>query len=120
MGSGVDQHGHSSQLRERPEVDEVFAELMFSYQSPTTKAVVSRTDDDELDIFFSASGYSIHVPADLSAGATIIFQHYYGSGSVVALWCRLPSEEFMELLHCIENRGVCLVCSHEQHAVFRF
>jgi hypothetical protein len=101
-------------------VDEVSAEVMFPYQSPTAKAVVSRTNDDELDIRFSASGYSIHVPADLSAGATIIFQHYWGSGSVVALWCRLTSEEFIELLHCIEDRGVCLVCSDEQHAVLRF
>lgn len=101
-------------------MDEGFAELMFPYQSPITKALVSRTNDDELNISFSASGYSIHVPADLSAGATIIFQHYCGSGSVVALWCRLTSEEFIELLHLIEDRGVCLVCSDEQHAVLRF
>lgn len=93
---------------------------MFPYQSPTTNAVVSRTDEDELDICFSASGYSIHVPADFSAGASIIFQHYCGSGSVVALWCRLTSEEFIELLHCIEDRGVCLVCRDEQYAVLRF
>lgn len=35
-------------------------------------------------------------------------------------WCLLTSEEFIELLHCIEDRGVCLFCSHEQHAVLRF
>lgn len=101
-------------------MDEVFVDLMCRDQSPTTKAVVSRTNDDQFDICFSASGYSIHVPADLGAGASIIFQHYCGSGLVVALWCRLTPEEFIELLHYIEDRGVCLVYSHEQHAVLRF
>jgi hypothetical protein len=103
-------------------VDRYFSELRrsTSHPFPDTKAIVSRTRQQEFGIYFFSSGQSICALATPRACAYAILEHYSGSGARVVLWGQLPEDEFFELVLCLKNCGVALICCHTRHALLRF
>jgi hypothetical protein len=103
-------------------VNQSFAELRrsLSYPFPLTKAVICRVNQRESVIYFSASHRSVRALASPRSFASAILQHYGGSGMMVAVWCQLSSEEFVDLVQCVQESGIALFRCHEQHAIFQF
>ena len=90
------------------------------YPLPTAKAVVCRVNECELSIDFPLAHLAVHTVANPEACASAILNHYRGSALIVALWCQLATDEFVDLVQRVQQQGIPLVCCHEQHAVFRF
>ncbi len=103
-------------------IEETFAHLRCPapYPPPTTKVVVSRVSDGEFSIDFAIAHLAVHTPANPQACASAILNHYRGSSLIVALWCQLATDEFVDLVQRVQQQGIPLVCCHEQHAVFKF
>jgi hypothetical protein len=74
----------------------------------------------EFYIDFAMAHLAVHTPANPEARALAILNHYRGSALIVALWCQLATDEFVDLVQRVQQQGIPLVCCHEQHAVFRF
>lgn len=103
-------------------IEETFAYLRCPapYPPPTTKVVICRVNECEFSIDFAMADLAVHTPANPQACASAILNHYRGSALIVALWCQLATDEFVDLVQRLQQQGIPLVCCHEQHAVFRF
>lgn len=110
-------------LREcRRAVEEEFRRLRYDrfHLLPQIKAVVSRIDDSQLSVYFPESRTSMTSKSTAEELTSALLDHCGNQSLRIALWGRMPEEEFCELLDGVQCCGFTAVFCHEGHAILEY